>query len=66
MQLFSISVVNLIEEWHWLRVSRKLLADVLLSMMVFKTGEQQLKTITFREVGPVRRQSKCTIQRNFQ
>ena len=34
VQLFSISMVNLTEELHWLRLSRKLLADVLLGMMV--------------------------------
>ena len=34
---------------------------------VFKTGEQQRETIAFfREVGPVRRKSKCTIQHSFQ
>ena len=30
----SISMVNLIEEWHWFKISRKLSADALFSMMV--------------------------------
>ena len=30
----SVSMVNLIEEWHWFKISRKLTADVLSGMIV--------------------------------
>ena len=34
MPLLSVSMVNLIEEWHWFRMSRKLSADALFGIMV--------------------------------